>query len=55
MPEGENHFIRPAEEDEVLPPISTGDDLDADIRNDKQPRDKNAEENFDAPERARNS
>ncbi|MFA6526101.1 MAG: hypothetical protein WCT26_01655 [Candidatus Buchananbacteria bacterium] len=53
MPEGEDRFIRPTEEEEVLPPISTGDDLEADIENDKQPRDKDAEENYDSPERAR--
>lgn len=55
MPEGEKGFFHPTEEDEVLPPISTGDDLDADPLNDKTPRDKNAEENFDAPEKVRQS
>lgn len=53
MPEGEKGFFRPTEEDEVLPPISIGDDLDADTENDKPPRDKDAEENYDSPERAR--
>lgn len=53
MPEGEKGFPHPTEEDEVLPPIFPGDEVDIDNVKEKDPRDKDAEEDHNAPERAR--